>query len=114
MALVVSAERGRPRRVAAASLSASLLPFAMFRLSRCSAAGVTCLCLDEREHRAVARGRWHDNAASAANADSTQRLLRRRDIGHNHEPCAAALRQAGQRHAGIALAELILGQEYEV
>src|SRR5437660_246120 len=119
MAFVVSTERGRPRRAAAASPSRSVLLFAISgRLALFWLLAETMrrkqLCPDERQHRAVTFSRRHHHGASALHADSTQRLLRRRDIGHDHEPRAAALGQACERHAGIALAELIFREEYKV
>ena len=103
---------GAGRNARSAGLDWPRRPMAAQRVS--GSAGTPFLPLDEGEQGAVAGGRRHDNAACAFHADRTQRFLRRGEIGRDHESCAAALGQAGQRHAGIALAELILGQEHEI
>src|SRR3954468_10123017 len=69
---------------------------------------------DKGEQGAVTGRRRHDNAAAAADTGGANGYLRSFEIGRYHAPRAAAVRHARQRHVGIALAELIARQEYEV
>src|ERR1700704_471208 len=103
MAFVVSTERGRPRRAVATSPSRSVLPFGIsLAFSGVSAAGATGYALTKasRVPLPAAGGTTMPPALCTPVAPSAF--------------SAAALGQAGQRHAGIALAELIPGQEHEI
>src|SRR6478752_370513 len=73
------------------------------------------LSLAENEQRTIGSLRCDANCVSAAEAGLADRLLRGGKVGgRKHKAGTAALGQSGQRHFGIAPAQLVFGEEYEL
>src|SRR5215831_6043697 len=73
------------------------------------------LALHESEQHAVGRGGRHADAAAAPNAARAKCLFGHiKVVARDHQPRAAALWYARERHVRITAAQLLFGEKYEV